>query len=557
MKEKRLFTQAIVELKIALENNPIPVQAELEDLFETYKSAQNIQSALAIGLALFHVRKEEDLALLLGRYSRQLGEYEQANNLYRQVLKINRSSKLAFNNLAASMGKVDCYDEDIPKLVGKFFHASGLIVPEYLPHTNTIQRIQSNLKKEYLKSKQESLRQLEENIQIEMNEGYEESAEKMLEELNRLIDESEKANYATIKNALHGQIHRKLKENLSAEKQQVLNEDIYNFGLYTLKNKDVEPALESFLILKHKGVLFEELEICLAIAYAMRGKREDALLILTEKIKKSPNSRLLNINMAQLHKAEGNRLLSYKYQIVSASLLEKSGGLILRSEILNRADQYFKQKNLDQALKLYKIIASEKKDINAWLRIGEIHFAKNRQLEAFNAFKEMKNIYPNSPVVQHKLTEIHDIICQQAETLFNDTKFKQSAIVYERALKLVKSPDTIKKLISAYNQLHNTRKAQELSEELESLTEAKRAEGKSEQRQKLITNGKKSFKQKDYESAIYHFENAFKIRPDKDLFAYLSNIYKGLNRKAILQDLIERWNSYKNEHAIEDQPGGI
>ncbi len=35
-----------------------------------------------------------------------MGEYKQANNLYRQALKINRSSKLAFNNLAASMGNI-------------------------------------------------------------------------------------------------------------------------------------------------------------------------------------------------------------------------------------------------------------------------------------------------------------------------------------------------------------------------------------------------------------------------------------------------------------------
>ena len=204
---------------------------------------------------------------------------------------------------------------------------------------------------------------------------------------NQMLDDSEKVTYATVKTALRGHIKRKLAETLNPKQKQEFNDDIYNTGLYFLKNKDIELALENFLILKQKGVSFEELEICLAISYALTGKREDAVLILTEKLKKDPKDRLLNINLAQLHKAEGNKLLSYKYQIISASLLEKSDGLILRSEILKQADFHFGRTNLDKALKLYKIVAKEKKDIHAWLRIGYIHLAKGRQLEALDTFK--------------------------------------------------------------------------------------------------------------------------------------------------------------------------
>lgn len=479
LKEKKLFKQAVIEFKIALDNNPAPVKAELEDMFELYKSKNKIQNALAVGLALFHVRKEEDLALQLGRFSRQMGEHKQANNLYRQALKINRSSRLAFNNLAASMGKVDWYDDEIPKLIKRFFTASGLVMPEYLIRTDTLGKIQGNLKKEYLKSRKQRLEELEDTIQIKMNQSDEATAEQLLEEMNRLIDESEKVTYANVKAALRGHIRRKLTEPLNSKQQQELYDDIYNTGLYLLKNKDIDLALESFLILKQKGVSFEELEICLAISYALTGKRRDAVLILTEKLRKDPDDRLLNINLAQLHKAEGNKLLSYKYQIISASLLEKSDGLILRSEILKQADFHFGRTNLDKALKLYRIVARENKDIHAWLRIGDIHLAKGRQLEALDTFKEIKTVYPDSPVVQNKLIEVHNNICSKADALFNNTKFKQSAIIYERALKLVRSPETLKKLISAYKQLHNHRKAHELSEELTNLKVEKRAKALS------------------------------------------------------------------------------
>ncbi len=552
LKEKKLFKQAVFEFKIALENNPAPVQAELEDMYESYKSKNSVENALAVGLALFHVRKEEELALQLGRYSRQLGEYKQANNLYRQALKINRSSQLAFNNLAASMGKVDWYDDDIPMLIKRYFTASGLVLPEYLTRTDTLGRIQGNLKKEYLKSKKQRLEELEDTIQLKMNEGDEAAAEKMLEEMNRLIDESERATYASIKTALQGHVKRKLAESLNSKQQQELSDDIYNTGLYLLKNKDIEPALEHFLILKHKGLSFEELEICLAISYALTGKRKDAVLILTDKLKKDPDDRLLNINLAQLHKAEGNKLLSYKYQIISASLLEKSDGLVLRSEILKQADFHFGRTNLDKALKLYKIVAHEKKDIHAWLRIGDIHLAKGRQLEALDTFKEMKIVYPDSQVVQNKLMEVHNRICTHADALFNDTKFKQSAIIYERALKLVRSPETLKKLISAYKQLHNHRKAHELSEELTTLKAERRAEEKTRQRTELIEQGKRASRQKNYQSAIYNFENAFRIEPDEEVFSTLAKLYEALKQKSALKDLVDRWNHHKEVNHIDD-----
>lgn len=549
--EEKLFKQAIVELKIALENNPKPVKAELEDLFELYKSKEDIARALALGMVLYHVKKDEDLAMQLAEYSRKQGDYKQANNLYRQILKKNRSNKLALYNLAASMGEINRYDDEIPKLIEQFFNPPGLVLPEYISERNTIADIQANLKNEYLKTKQVKLAKLEETIQAKIAAGDDKAAEKLIQELNLLIDESEKVDYATTKEALLGKIKRELEQGVQAEDRPRLYQDIFNFALFVAKNREADLGLEHFLVLKEKGVQIEDLDLCVATTYAMLGRRSDAITILTDRVKREPENRILNINLAQLHKIEGNRLLSYKYQIISASLLEKSDGLVQRSEIVNKADFHFKQGKMDKALKLYKIVVQEKKDINAWLKIGEIHLAKKRQLEALDTFKEMKRVYPDSPVVQNKLIEVHNTICQQADEYFNQTKFKQAAIIYERALKLVQTADTIKKLISVYKQLHKSVKVQALYEELNRMAVQEVAEKKSEKHQELINNGKQALRVKDYESAIICFENAFNIRPNKDVFVYLAQIYKGLNRKSVLRDLVERWNIYKTDHVIE------
>ena len=48
---------------------------------------------------------------MVGNCARRQKNYKQANNLYRHALKINPKYQVAFYNLAASMGKVEKYDE--------------------------------------------------------------------------------------------------------------------------------------------------------------------------------------------------------------------------------------------------------------------------------------------------------------------------------------------------------------------------------------------------------------------------------------------------------------
>lgn len=552
--QDKLYKQAMIELKIALERNQQAVQPELETLFIKHEGDENKEKALTIGLVLFQVKKEEKLAITLGNYSRKLGNYKQANNLYRQALKINRSSILAFYNLAASMGHVEWYDHDVSKLISQFFKISDYVFPEPLNSNETIRTAESEVRKIITDNKNRNIDRINKELQAKQSNDQKEEFEALNSELEALIEQEIKVESPVVIEFLLDKIGKKQAQDLDEEESDALYIDMFNLGLYALKHKNVAVASEQFQILKNFQVDFEDLDQCIGLSNAVRGAKDKAIDILTRLIRSDKDNRLLNINLALLHRRTGNRLLAYKFQIIAASLLEKSLGLIYKSEIVKQADVYFRNDQLDKALKLYKIVAYESNDIKAWMNIGDIHLLRKRQLEALDAFREIQKRYPDSPIVKNKLKEVHDIICHQADELFNNSKFSQSSVLYERALKLARTSETIERLISVYKRLNKHNLVQSLYEEQQHLSTLKREENKLEKRQELIEDGKKHMKNQDFESAIYSFESAFNIKPDKDVFAYLAHIYKGLKRKRMLKDLVERWNDHETKLAINQKP---
>jgi len=549
----KLYKQAMIELKIALQHNPSAVIPELEILFEKYEEGESIEIALTIGLVLFQVNKSEELALKLGNYSRKLKNYKQANSLYREALKINRNNKLAFYNLAASMGKVDKYDQDVIKLINRHFDVNDYVFPNYIGGNATINQLKEEIKKTKFEQRNYRIKQLQ-----TLKEGIDDSKgnqslETIEVELEQLTSDKIEVSLDELTEAFQKKRDEASGKKMNLEEQNQYYTDIFNFGLYALLENDIGTALDNFLLLKQREQEIEDLDLCLALASDLNGHREEALRIMQKAINQHPENRLLNINLALIFKKNGNKLLSYKYQAIASSLLEKSDGCMHLSEMMDRADNHFKHEKLDDALKLYRIVAVESNHIKAWLNIGEIYFLKKRHIEALEAFKEIQKIDPDSKLVQHKMKDIHDHYCLKGDELFNESKFSQAAVLYERALNVVRTAETIEKLISVYKRLNKNRQVQDLYEEQQVLYKKQIEIDKENKRLDYIEQGKIQLRLKNFDAAINNFENAFGLRADKDVFAFLAHIYKSLNRKRMLKDLVERWKmTQENVEQKED-----
>jgi len=148
---------------------------------------------------------------------------------------------------------------------------------------------------------------------------------------------------------------------------------------------------------------------------------------------------------------------------------------------------------------------------------------------------------PKSEVANSRLLEIHDYYRDMGDSLLRDRKFNPASEYMNKALGVLRIPETLKTAASIYKELNNSEREKELMSEWNDLMDQKRLELKEKERQEKIAEGKSLLKQKEYMKAINVLEEAFRMQLDKNLFLQLAAIYKGLRKQTALQDLVSRW----------------
>ena len=132
--------------------------------------------------------------------------------------------------------------------------------------------------------------------------------------------------------------------------------------------------------------------------------------------------------------------------------------------------------------------------------------------------------------------------CIRAEDFFHKAKYQAAASTYEKALRIIRPPETIKQAASVYKVLKNTQRFESLTQEYEEILQKERDEKNEKERKEYIKMGKLHIRRKNYKQGLELLETAFRMKLDKDVFVLLASIYKSLKRKDEMQDLLNRWN---------------
>lgn len=538
----KLYKQAMIEFQNAYEEEPVHASKLLQKQFDEAIGVSDYDSALSIGLILIKVNKtDHELANTLGNCARRQKNYKQANNLYRHALKVKKNYVNAFYNLAASMGKVDKYDEEVREALKIFEKYNDFILPEYVGDKDILERINNELTEKNRELRADRMAELEQAIEEKEGAGEIHEANQMKYEFNRLKQKNDAPTHDQVCDYFR-KIIKELEEDASEAGKEDYFNAIYNFGIYALTKKDPDTAMEAFENLKIHKKKYKYLDMFIAIAKTYHGDVKGAIDMFVEGLGAEQNNRFFNVNLGLMYRKAGNRLLSTKYLAIGAVLLEKSDGLYHLSDLIRIADENLETGNLKKALKLYQIVVEETDDPNIWSSIGEIYMIQERYEDAIQAYREIQRIDPKSKHAELQLKEIHNIYRVKGEAFYRDSKFKAAATFYERALRVLRDVETIKETITVYKLMKNHQKVEELSEELEELQKKIREEENEKRRLEHIRNGKLSLKRKDYKLAIEYFESAFRMKLDKDVFVYLATIYKALKRNEEMQLLLERWN---------------
>ncbi len=537
----KLYKQAIAEFTRALEENREVVAQKLLDTYSEYSKTDDDEAILSLGLVITKIKDDDcELFNALGNCARRLKNFPKANELYRKALRIDRSFSMAFYNLAASMGKVNKFDLEVKKSIDQFGDPDDCILPEYLNDPEIVNKFirQINARREKQSEQIQTLIQKkEEKLKRQEVEGVKKLVHRIESEEKKLKEPIQPAVYAHLR-----QVIKKTWKQLSIEQSRMtLQGNRFNLGLYALSQKDSSLALECFNRLKKESSPVEHLDMMVGLCLHLEKRTEEATQCLLSLLNKDPNNRYLNVNLGIVYKKAGNRLLSYKYLIVGAFLLEQSDGLYSSAQISRRADEYYESKVYDKALKLYRLVASEKPNVHTLMKIGNILLQQDNLVEAIVAFREIQHIDPDSKHAELKLRGIHNKYFQQAEQFFQEKNYVKATDFYDKALELFKLPETLLKAADTYRRLKNAGQASELHNEYERVTKQKKGEELEKKRQMHIEKGKAFMKRKDFNNAIVNFEEAFKMKVDKDVFVFLAHIFKGLKQTRKLSELTRQW----------------
>jgi len=539
----KLYKQAMIEFQNAFQEDPNTTLTRLDKEFKHYLELRDYEAALSIGLILIKMKKGDfELVNLVGNCARRQKNYKQANNLYRFALKINRNFPLAFYNLAASMGKVEKYDEDVKKALRVFDNVKEYILPEYIDDPEFGERIEKRINDSATAIFNSKIKDLESSITLKESAGEYQEGKVLRVELEKL---KQKGADPTDKD-----FERVYKEIIKVDHPEEMTEEdrnkhlltIYNFGTLALHHKKTDIAINCFQQAKEAGAQFKYLDMLIAVSMAISGKIKEGINFFIDQLGEEQHNRFLNINLGLMYRNIGNRLLAAKYLAIGAELLEKSDGLYHLSELIAIADQSAMDGNHKKALRLYDVIISEHDSADIWSKIGGVYVALKKYDEATRAYREILRLDPESRFAKDKLKEMHDIFCVRAEGFFHQSKFQAAASQYEKALRILRPAETIKQAASVYKVLNNAEKVEALNKEYEEILKKERENENEKQRREYIKMGKLHIRRKSYKQGIELLEGAFRMKLDKDVFVLLASIYKSLKRREDMQDLLNRWN---------------
>ncbi|MDH5559480.1 MAG: hypothetical protein OEY59_01335, partial [Deltaproteobacteria bacterium] len=452
--------------------------------------------------------------------------------LYYTAFNIQNSFELAILNHAATVLNIDLYDLEIRELFENNIRSKNFHLPEYLKYlskkdqASKINRILDSFDEE---KKQEILKRF--SVNNENNQG----TPKDSRDISELVIDMK--NYFTLLESFFNFAFN----SLDSDSKKLFEREIFNLGLKFFKEKEFQKSRFCFNQLKLDKSRLPHYFMMLSLLEYYGGNLNEAIEQLKLCFESDHKNRFVNVNLGICYLKAENKFKSYEHLIRGAWFIKEHGGFYLLSDYKKLAAMHYQDGNKNEALKYLKIIRKENKDINSLKRLGGIYFADNQYKQAIEPLKEALILESESGDTQQKLTNIHDFFFDLGNHAYIENQFKTAIEQLETALLAQKTPGTIKLLVKILKRIKQNTKAYELEKEYYALVQSADDERREKERLGLINQGKAELKMKNYDKSITLFEKALLYKMDLNVIMFLAHIYKSLNRKRALNDLLVKW----------------
>lgn len=452
---------------------------------------------------------------LLGNSARKVNRLERAEQYYTKAISLKPSFELPLYNIAATLGKVKLFDEQIVKLIAPFKKQRDFIYPDFRHEKDLLLEVQ-----EYI---------------MKTGSGQEPSEQEILAQLKK-------------------EVKMKYVQPMDSHKKMIYHKALYNLGLAALRFRDWELAYEILEKLDQQNCklpFFQMLHACAMFNKGMKLEAIEAMTLLSEVEK----NRYVMINLGQMYKRMSNSLLAFRYFIEGAKMLKKTDGLYEFGAILARLKEYQSTSKSDQAYDLLIAIQAETERAEILKMRVEILMGLKRYDEAMPLLAEMLDSLEERGYATNRLTELYSHYLNQAEIHYEQNKAVKSCQYYEKALKIKRLPEVLFKAAKAYKVQKNMGRYEELMEEYKYLQGQEDLLELQDQVNEYIAQGKQAFRDAEYEKAIAAFNKAYDMTLCKEAFSYLEKIYTFLNRKKALTAIQQDWNRKMKHQRLEEQAG--
>lgn len=527
----KFYNRAMMEFDKAMELNPDEVYPRVKKELDEAAATGQLEAALSLGMNLIKSNNQDfELANKLGNYARELKNYTQAESLYKLALKVKKDYMPAFYNLAASMARVEKYDDAVQSSLSSFDAIDDYIYPDYQGADKLIERMTQQITESIESVRTAKLQELSMAQEQKTAQGKVVEASELGLQIRQLKDLPKSAQPADLIDEFKKQIE---------QDPDHARDHFYNLAIYALMNgklADAEDVLNRISISD-----FEYYDLLKAILIAKKGDLESAINLISKNLGENEYNRLFNVNLGLLYRRQGKKFLAAKYLIKTAALLEKSGGIYSMRELVRLAHESYEAGSFKKALNYYQIASSEIPDPKLWERLGILYIEMKKYDDAIKTFRQLQTYEPDSQVAAEKLREIHDYYAEKGKQLLEERKFKPASDYFHKALGVLRLPETVKTAAVIYGQLKQTDKEEELLDEYAALVKAVKDKETEVERQKLIAEGKAWMAKKNYPKAIAAYESALRMKVDKSVFLQLAALYKGLKKMDDLHSLLGRW----------------
>jgi len=527
--ESKLYDSAMIEFHKALKLDKASTLMALSELYQDCVSTGDFEGLIAVGSNILLKNPDNvELANVLGNAYRKRNDFTQAQKLYEHCLQYDSKALHPAYNLAATLVHRELYDQQVVSAIKDFESMKGFQLPESEEGEKYLETLHQEIQAKRVHEEEKSNNDEEppESSSIKNTDLKKEENPSSETEPSHEINPTEMLQF--------------IKSTKGIDSEEGIQALSY-LGIYCIQRQYAKTARWIYKLLVKKEPENEDFRCFQTLVRCLNKDFSTAINQLLDLLGKNPYHRYSLINLGQIYDLQNNHLLARKYFLIGEERLSKSQGYYDMKAFEELGKQYNLQADYEQASEVYEVLAEEQKSLSFLGPLGTIYIRLEKYEEGIATFRKIQELNPTHPHPKKALLRIKTILLNKAEGTLNERKFAPAAELFELALDIHPSAAIYERLMTVFTLMKNDEKVALMKENLQYFEKEQQEQELEDHRLNKLQEGNALIKKRLLHKAIQSYEEALRLKPDKQVFTRLVTLYKKTKQLDRVEDLTQRF----------------